>query len=168
MTTEKSWVDSPGNDLSTCIDFSRYPKTGIVEEILQKLILKAHEIPENFSVYRVIQRIVNESTKMSQSRQIGWRLAEFMAIGSILLDGHHVRLTGQDVERGTFSHRHHVLHDQEKHATCHVSLNNLAPIQGHYTVCNSPLSEFAALGFELGYSIANPNSLVIWEAQFGR
>jgi 2-oxoglutarate dehydrogenase E1 component len=105
---------------------------------------------------------------MLQERQVDWALAESMAIGSVLLDGHHVRLSGQDVERGTFSHRHHVLHDQEKDLAFHVPLNYLHSIQGHYTICNSSLSEFASLGFELGYSTTNPNSLIMWEAQFGK
>jgi 2-oxoglutarate dehydrogenase E1 component len=105
---------------------------------------------------------------MLQEREVDWALGESMAIGSVLLDGHHVRLSGQDVERGTFSHRHHVLHDQEKDLVFHVPMNYLSPTQGHYTICNSSLSEFAALGFELGYSTTNPNSLVIWEAQFGK
>jgi 2-oxoglutarate dehydrogenase E1 component len=105
---------------------------------------------------------------MLKDREVDWALAESMAIGSVLLDGHHVRLSGQDVERGTFSHRHHVLHDQEKDLQFHVPLNYLSSTQGHYTICNSSLSEFAALGFELGYSTTNPNSLVIWEAQFGK
>jgi 2-oxoglutarate dehydrogenase E1 component len=104
---------------------------------------------------------------MLQEREVDWALGETMALGSVLLDGHHVRLSGQDVERGTFSHRHHVLHDQEKDLVFHVPMNYLSSTQGHYTICNSSLSEFAAVGFELGYSTTNPNSLVIWEAQFG-
>jgi 2-oxoglutarate dehydrogenase E1 component len=78
-----------------------------------------------------------------------------------------VRLSGQDVERGTFSHRHHVLHNQAKDLDTLVPLNHLALNQAHYTVCNSSLSEFAVLGFELGYSLTNPNALIMWEAQFG-
>lgn len=81
--------------------------------------------------------------------------------------GIHVRLSGQDVERGTFSHRHHVLHDQKIDQKIYNPLNDLSETQAEYTVCNSSLSEYAALGFELGYSMVNPNSLVIWEAQFG-
>jgi 2-oxoglutarate dehydrogenase E1 component len=78
-----------------------------------------------------------------------------------------VRLSGQDVERGTFSHRHHVLHNQSKDLDTLIPLNALTVNQAHYTVCNSSLSEFAVLGFELGYSLTNPNALIMWEAQFG-
>ena len=79
----------------------------------------------------------------------------------------HVRLSGQDVERGTFSHRHHVLHHQDIDGSMYNALANLYPDQAPYTVCNSSLSEYGVLGFELGYSMTNPNALVIWEAQFG-
>ncbi len=83
------------------------------------------------------------------------------------MEGTHVRLSGQDVERGTFSHRHHVLHDQATYNNNFVPLNYLDPNQAQYTVCNSSLSEYAVLGFEHGYSLVNPNCLVMWEAQFG-
>lgn len=78
-----------------------------------------------------------------------------------------MRLSGQDVERGTFSHRHHVLHHQTEDGSQYNVLEDIYPHQAHYTVCNSSLSEYGVLGFELGYSMANPNSLVLWEAQFG-
>jgi len=105
---------------------------------------------------------------MLKDRQVDWALGESLAIGSILFNGDHVRLSGQDVERGTFSHRHHVLHDQAKDLHFYIPMNHLHPTQGRYTICNSSLSEFAVLGFELGYSITNPHSLIIWEAQFGK
>lgn len=104
---------------------------------------------------------------MIAKREADWALGEAFAMGSLLMEGTHVRLSGQDVERGTFSHRHHVLHNQEKDLETYVPLNNLSLNQAQYTVCNSSLSEYAVLGFELGYSLTNPNSLVIWEAQFG-
>jgi 2-oxoglutarate dehydrogenase E1 component len=97
---------------------------------------------------------------------IDWATAEALAIGSLLLEGTHVRLSGQDVERGTFSHRHAVLHDQTSN-TKFVPLNSLTEKQEFFEVTNTSLSEFAVLGFELGYSLENPNSLVMWEAQFG-
>jgi 2-oxoglutarate dehydrogenase E1 component len=94
-------------------------------------------------------------------------LGEAFAFGSLLLEGTHVRLSGQDVERGTFSHRHHVLHDQDRDLHTYVPLNHIDVSQAQYSVCNSSLSEYAVSGFELGYSLTNPNSLVMWEAQFG-
>lgn len=104
---------------------------------------------------------------MISNRTADWALGEAFAFGSLLIEGTHVRLSGQDVERGTFSHRHHVLHDQDKDLHTYVPLNHLTVNQAHYTVCNSSLSEYAVLGFELGYSLTNPNSLIMWEAQFG-
>lgn len=130
---------------------------------------------------------------MVEERQVDWALAEAMAFGSLLKEGIHVRLSGQDVERGTFSHRHHVLHHQKVDRATYKPLCNLYPDQAPYTVCNSSLSEFAVLGlfshfiqsifqnivlrdnfkmslsigFELGFSMTNPNALVCWEAQFG-
>lgn len=171
-------LDNLNSDLNLIISFHckgfftgrgpfSYPETGISEETLQSIGVKAHELPPGFHLHRGLKRVFENRAKMLQEREVDWALAESMGIGSVLLDGNHVRLSGQDVERGTFSHRHHVLHDQEKDLAFHVPMNYLHPTQGHYTICNSSLSEFAALGFELGYSTTNPNSLVIWEAQFG-
>jgi 2-oxoglutarate dehydrogenase E1 component len=104
---------------------------------------------------------------MVADNSVDWSIGEALAFGSLLKEGTHVRLSGQDVERGTFSHRHHVLHDQKIDQKIYNPLNDLAEGQAEYTVCNSSLSEYAVLGFELGYSMVDPNSLVIWEAQFG-
>ncbi|KAF9814051.1 hypothetical protein SFRURICE_004398 [Spodoptera frugiperda] len=104
---------------------------------------------------------------MVENRQVDWALGEAMAFGSLLKEGIHVRLSGEDVERGTFSHRHHVLHHQKVDKATYCSLCHLYPDQAPYTVCNSSLSEYAVLGFEVGYSMTNPNALVLWEAQFG-
>ncbi|NXW51851.1 OGDHL protein, partial [Nyctiprogne leucopyga] len=104
---------------------------------------------------------------MTKNRVVDWALAEYMAFGSFLKEGIHVRLSGQDVERGTFSHRHHVLHDQEVDKRTCVPMNHLWEQQAPYTVCNSSLSEYGVLGFELGFAMASPNALVCWEAQFG-
>lgn len=101
------------------------------------------------------------------NRTVDWALAEYMAFGSLLKEGIHVRLSGQDVERGTFSHRHHVLHDQNVDKRTCIPMNHLWPNQAPYTVCNSSLSEYGVLGFELGFAMASPNALVLWEAQFG-
>ncbi|CAF3663589.1 unnamed protein product [Rotaria socialis] len=164
---DKNWLDSPWKNFFTGKGPFPYPQTGVAEETLQNIAVKTHQLPDGFVLHRGLTRIFEGRNKLIQAREVDWALAESMAIGSVLLDGHHVRLSGQDVERGTFSHRHHVLHDQEKDLVFHVPMNYLSPTQGHYTICNSSLSEFAALGFELGYSTTNPNSLVIWEAQFG-
>lgn len=145
-----------------------YPDTGINEETLLKVANKFSEIPQNdFAVHPGLKRILQQRNKLVQARTADWAMGEALAFGSLLIEGTHVRLSGQDVERGTFSHRHHVLHNQEKDLHTLVPLNHLSVNQAHYTVCNSSLSEYAVLGFELGYSLTNPNSLVMWEAQFG-
>uniref|UniRef100_A0A8C8C6P3 2-oxoglutarate dehydrogenase complex component E1 n=1 Tax=Oncorhynchus tshawytscha TaxID=74940 RepID=A0A8C8C6P3_ONCTS len=104
---------------------------------------------------------------MVGQRVCDWALGEYMAFGSLLKEGTHIRLSGQDVERGTFSHRHHVLHDQNVDKRICIPMNHIAPNQAPYTVCNSSLSEYGVLGFELGFAMASPNALVLWEAQFG-
>jgi 2-oxoglutarate dehydrogenase E1 component len=112
-------------------------------------------------------RILKARSKaINEGQGIDWPTAEGLAFGSLLLEGKHVRLSGQDVERGTFSQRHAVLHDQVNEKQ-YIPLNDLRPGQAKFTVCNSSLSEFGVLGFEYGYSLVNPNSLILWEAQFG-
>uniref|UniRef100_A0AAX7VEZ0 2-oxoglutarate dehydrogenase-like, mitochondrial n=1 Tax=Astatotilapia calliptera TaxID=8154 RepID=A0AAX7VEZ0_ASTCA len=114
-----------------------------------------------------VSRILRGRADLVKSRQMDWALGEYIAFGSLLKDGIHVRLSGQDVERGTFSHRHHVLHDQEVDKRICVPMNHLWENQASYTVCNSSLSEYGVVGFELGFAMANPNALILWEAQFG-
>jgi 2-oxoglutarate dehydrogenase E1 component len=140
-----------------------YPDTGITEDLLLKIGNKFSEIPTtpDFVIHRGLKRILEARSKLIASRTADWALGEAFAFGSLLTEGTHVRLSGQDVERGTFSHRHHVLHDQNKDLNTLVPLNHVAVNQAQYTVCNSSLSEYAVLGFELGYSLTNPNSLVI-------
>ncbi len=101
-----------------------------------------------------------------EKKEVNWATAELLAYGSILAEGNIVRLSGQDVQRGTFSHRHAVLHDVETNDS-YSNLEHIQEDQGPFMIYNSLLSEYAVLGFEFGYSMANPNALVIWEAQFG-
>lgn len=127
--------------------------------------------PEHFEVHRNLSRILkNRGKTIAEGDQIDWSTAEALAFGSLLMEGNHVRVSGQDVERGTFSQRHAVLHDQNSNEN-YVPLKNL-PRDGDndvgpFTICNSSLSEFGALGFELGYSLVDPHLLTMWEAQFG-
>ena len=124
-------------------------------------------MPEGFNVHRTIKRFIDNRDKMIETGEgIDWATAEALAFGSLVLEGHPVRLSGQDVERGTFSQRHSVLYDQEDE-TRYIPLNNLGADQARYEVINSMLSEEAVLGFEYGYSLADPNALTLWEAQFG-
>ena len=146
-----------------------YPDTGVTEDVLKLVGDKYSEIPDNkvFPIHPVLKNTLKKRAKMIANREADWAIGEALAFGTLLLEGTHVRLSGQDVERGTFSHRHHVLHNQTKDLESYTPLNHLNLSQAQYTVCNSSLSEYAVLGFELGYSLTNPNSLIIWEAQFG-
>eukprot|EP00897_Mesotaenium_endlicherianum_P004573 jgi/Mesen1/4143/ME000218S03262 len=138
-------------------------------EILKEVGKKLAELPEGFTPHRGIKRVYEARRQAIESEKgVDWATAEALAFATLLVEGNHVRLSGQDVERGTFSHRHSVIHDQEtgaKHTPlCHILEKQPKDM---FTVSNSSLSEFGVLGFELGYSMENPNSLVLWEAQFG-
>jgi probable 2-oxoglutarate dehydrogenase E1 component DHKTD1 len=118
---------------------------------------------------RLAKMSATESSDTDRDRHIDWATAEALAFGSLLVEGHNVRLCGQDAGRGTFSHRHARLVDQLDQTTFATPLNHIRPPgqQGLFTVLNSPLSELAVLGFEYGYSVEDPNTLCVWEAQFG-
>lgn len=166
----KDWLDSPWSGFFEGKDPLKVSKTGIKEETLTHIGKRFSSPPPNaaeFVIHRGIERILKARMQMVESQTVDWALGEAMAFGSLLKEGIHVRLSGQDVERGTFSHRHHVLHHQLVDKATYRPLCNLYPDQAPYTVCNSSLSEFAVLGFELGFSMTNPNALVCWEAQFG-
>jgi len=136
-------------------------------ETLRKVGKALYTIPQDITLHPNIAKIIQFRQKVIESGQnIDWGTAESLAYGSLLLEGKHVRVSGQDCERGTFSHRHAVLHDQNSNKTFEP-LNNIDPEQAKFIVSNSSLSEFGVLGFELGYSLENPNFLVVWEAQFG-
>ncbi len=135
--------------------------------MLREIGEKITKVPEGFHVHRTIQRFLDNRAKAIESGEgIDWATAEALAFGSLLKEGHPVRLSGQDSERGTFSQRHSVLFDQQNEDR-YTPLNELAPDQGRYEVLNSMLSEEAVLGFEYGYSTAEPKALTLWEAQFG-
>uniref|UniRef100_A0AAY4D1K7 2-oxoglutarate dehydrogenase-like, mitochondrial n=1 Tax=Denticeps clupeoides TaxID=299321 RepID=A0AAY4D1K7_9TELE len=167
----RHWLDSPWPDFFTKEGEPRSmscPSTGLGEELLQHIGQIASTVPiEDFAIHAGVSRILRGRDDLLKKRQVDWALAEYMAFGSLLKEGIHVRLSGQDVERGTFSHRHHVLHDQEVDKRICVPMNHLWQNQAPYTVCNSSLSEYGVLGFELGFAMASPNALVCWEAQFG-
>ncbi len=134
---------------------------------LKEIGRKLTEVPKDFEVHRTIGRFLDNRRKMIESGEgIDWATGEALAFGSILMEGNPIRLSGQDSERGTFSQRHSVLYDQ-RDETRYIPLNNLGPQQANYEVINSMLSEEAVLGFEYGYSLAEPRALTLWEAQFG-
>ncbi|CAG8556204.1 14014_t:CDS:2, partial [Acaulospora colombiana] len=169
--TSREWLSSSWHGFLSPKELAEkitpsYP-TGSSLELLKHVGEVISSYPKNFHVHPGLNRILKARSKnIEEEKNIDWSTAESLAFGSLLIEGKHVRLSGQDVERGTFSQRHSVLHDQENESQ-YVPLNDLRPGQALYTVCNSSLSEFGVLGFELGYSLVNPNSLVLWEAQFG-
>ncbi len=141
--------------------------TGIDEAILKHVGKVVSSYPPDFNVHSNLARIMkNRGKAVEDGEGIDWSTAEALAFGSLALEKKHVRVSGQDVERGTFSQRHAVLHDQENERQ-YVPLNNLGGGQARFVICNSSLSEYGTLGFELGYSLVSPDTLTIWEAQFG-
>jgi len=148
-------------------DFEKSPETAISEETVKKIGEALTKVPADFKPLKQIQRLLKDrKEQFSGEKQFNWASGELLAYGSLLLEGKDVRMTGQDVRRGTFSHRHAVLFDAETNKPYHT-LNHISDEQAQMMIYNSLLSEYGVLGFEFGYSMANPNALVIWEAQFG-
>jgi 2-oxoglutarate dehydrogenase E1 component len=145
-------------------------KTGVQGKTLKAIAERFCRIPEKFNIHKKLGKIVEKRRAMVsgdiKKKTIDWGMAEHLAYGSLLVQGHDVRISGQDSCRGTFSHRHAVWFDQLD-ARRYVPLKRLKKEQGNFEICNSPLSEFGVLGFEYGYSTVPPKALVIWEAQFG-
>jgi 2-oxoglutarate dehydrogenase E1 component len=164
------WLDGrwAGLKVAQDQDDPRRGATGVDSEKLRDIGLKLCKIPKTFNVHRTMQRVLDARRKMIEEGQgIDWAMAEHLAFGTLLLEGFRVRLSGQDVQRGTFSQRHAVLVDQETEKR-YTPLNHLVKDQQvKIEVINSMLSEEAVLGFEYGYSLAEPNTLTLWEAQFG-
>jgi len=152
---------------STNEDFVQSPETGITAEVVAKVAKALTTIPDGFKPIKQIDNLLRERRKMFyETRVLNWAAGELLAYGSLLSENHIVRVSGQDVQRGTFSHRHAVLHDAETSAP-YNSLNHLEGEHEQLSIFNSLLSEYAVLGFEFGYGMANPTALVVWEAQFG-
>ena len=148
-------------------DFITSPVTAIKEEEVKKLFEGLMKWPEGFKPLKKVEKLIADKIKLfTDSQQIDWATAELMAYASLLTEGKDVRMSGQDVKRGTFSHRHAVLYDENTNEE-YNRLDHFAETQSPFRIYNSLLSEYAVLGFEYGYSMANPNALVLWEAQFG-
>lgn len=148
-------------------DFVASPITAISEADFDLLFHGLMKWPENFKPLRKVEKLLQDKIKLYQDEQkVDWATGELMAYGSLLVEGKDVRMSGQDVQRGTFSHRHAVLQDEQTNVS-YNRLNHFTETQSPLRIYNSLLSEYAVLGFEYGYSMANPNALVIWEAQFG-
>ncbi len=147
--------------------FETSPVTAISEEAFTKVFTGIMQWPEGFKPLRKVEKIIQDKIKLFDTEQkLDWASGELMAYGSIVAEGKDVRMSGQDVCRGTFSHRHAVLVD-ENNETDYNRLSRLGENTGKFRIFNSFLSEYGVLGFEYGFSMANPNALVIWEAQFG-
>jgi 2-oxoglutarate dehydrogenase E1 component len=151
---------------STYANFENTPVTGLDKSVLQDILDKMHEIPSSFKPLPKMKRLIEDKIKLVEADKLDWSIGELLAYGSILNEGKDVRMSGQDVKRGTFSHRHAVLFDSETNAQ-YNRLSKLSNEQGTFRIFNSLLSEFAVLGFEYGFSLATPHALNIWEAQFG-
>ncbi|MEO6730537.1 MAG: 2-oxoglutarate dehydrogenase E1 component [Ferruginibacter sp.] len=148
-------------------DFEASPVTAISENDFTLLFDGLMKWPADFKPLRKVEKLLQDKIKLyTEEKKIDWATGELMAYGSLLLEGKDVRMSGQDVKRGTFSHRHSVLYDENTN-TEYNRLNHFSETQAPFRIYNSLLSEYAVLGFEYGYSMANPNALVIWEAQFG-
>ncbi len=152
--------------ITTDEDFDSSPDTGIPQEMIDLLLKKLLTFPEGFTPLPQILKLTEAKKMLVEAGQIDWQFGELMAYGSILLEGKDVRMSGQDVKRGTFSHRHACVMDAKNYMEVN-RLENLKPGQGKFRIYNSLLSEYAVLGFEYGYAMASPDNLVIWEAQFG-
>jgi len=148
-------------------DFLASPVTAITKNEFTLLFDGLMKTPDNFKPLRKIEKLLNDKIKLlHDENKVDWATAELLAYGSLLVEGKDVRMSGQDVKRGTFSHRHACLRDEITNES-YNRLNHFTETQGPFRIYNSLLSEYAVLGFEYGYSMANPNALVVWEAQFG-
>ena len=161
------WLEGAWKGLKMAHGGARRGKTGVDVSVLQQIGASLTRVPDGFNLHRTIARQLEAKKKMFETGQgFDWATGEALAYGSLMMEGFGVRLSGQDSQRGTFSQRHSVLIDQENEDR-YTPLANLHPNQAPFEVVDSMLSEVAVLGFEYGYSQAAPNSLVLWEAQFG-
>ncbi|KAF1829787.1 2-oxoglutarate dehydrogenase, E1 component [Decorospora gaudefroyi] len=171
VPNSKEWLTSAWNGFKSPKELATevlpHLPTAVEDSQLKHIAEKIGNAPEGFNVHKNLKRILAGRTKtVTDGKNIDMATAEALAFGTLCMEGHHVRVSGQDVERGTFSQRHSVLHDQETEKTF-TPLQNLSEDQATFTISNSSLSEYGVLGFEYGYSLSSPNALVMWEAQFG-
>jgi len=166
-SNKADWLDGVWSGLSLPADDDRRGRTEVGLDKLRQIGRRITEIPANFEMHKTVQRVVEHRRKAIEEGQgVDWALAEHLAFGTLLDEGFNVRLSGQDSCRGTFSQRHSHFVEQQTEAR-YTPLNNIRPGQAHYEVIDSLLSEEAVLGFEYGYTLADPKTLTLWEAQFG-
>jgi 2-oxoglutarate dehydrogenase E1 component len=170
VSKQRDWLSSHWDGYKSEAQRSSIRDTGVDKTTLRQIGIAHCEVPEGFKIHPLLKKIFGERRQAIELGQgIDWSTAEALAFGTLLIEGKTVRLSGQDCERGTFSQRHAVWHNQEVEAV-YIPLNNLNvgdTEQARLQVCNSNLSEMAVLGFECGYSLESPDQLVLWEAQFG-
>jgi 2-oxoglutarate dehydrogenase E1 component len=160
---QEAWKNFPrakANQMRDTVD-TTYPREKLVS--IAKVI---SSLPEDRKFIRKISRLIEARKQMFESDKLDWSMAEHLAYGSLLEEGFNVRISGQDVERGTFSHRHAVVKVEDSEEEV-ILLNTISPNQGQFNIYNSLLSEYGVVGFDYGYAMASPNTLTIWEAQFG-
>ena len=161
------WFDGVWSRFKPEIGQDRRGVTGVDKKELISIGKKITDIPKNFNIHKTLVKIFENKRKMfTENQPIDWSTAELLAFGTLLNDGFSVRLSGQDSSRGTFSQRHSVLRNQDNHQRF-VPLQNISKNQKKFEVIDSLLSELGVLGFEFGYSLSEPETLVLWEAQFG-
>ncbi|KAL1323089.1 hypothetical protein HN51_068117 [Arachis hypogaea] len=165
----KDWLSANWTGFKSPDQLSPIRNTGVKIETLKKIGKSITTLPDNITPHRAVKKFYEQRVQMLESGEgIDWGFAEALAFATLIAEGNHVRLSGQDVERGTFSHRHAIIHDQQT-GVKYCPLDHVNPNQRKemFTVSNSTLSEYGVMGFEFGYSMENPHSLVMWEAQFG-
>ncbi len=164
--SELKWFDGAWSRFKPGLGKDKRGVSGVDKEKLKKIGNKIFNIPNSFNAHKTLKKVFDLRKKMFLSGKIDWSSAESLAIGTLLTEGFSVRLSGQDSGRGTFSQRHAILRNQENHDR-YVPANNIQNDQRKFEVIDSLLSELAVLGFEFGYSLSEPETLVLWEAQFG-
>ena len=165
--SELKWFDGAWSRFKPGLGKDKRGVSGVDKSKLVKIGKKISTIPNNFNVHKTLKRIFELRYQLFEKQdKIDWSTAETLAFGTLLTEGFSVRLSGQDSGRGTFSQRHAVLRNQDNHER-YIPLNNIQSGQKNFEIIDSLLSEFAVLGFEFGYSLSEPETLVLWEAQFG-
>jgi 2-oxoglutarate dehydrogenase E1 component len=165
--SELKWFDGAWSRFKPGLGKDKRGASGVEKKLLTEIGKKISKVPINFSIHKTLKKIFDLRLRaIEEGKGIDWTTAESLAFGTLLTEGFSVRLSGQDSGRGTFSQRHAVLRNQDNHER-YVPLNNISKGQKNFEIIDSLLSEFAVLGFEFGYSISEPETLVLWEAQFG-
>jgi 2-oxoglutarate dehydrogenase E1 component len=165
--SELKWFDGAWSRFKPGLGKDKRGASGVDKKVLIEIGKKITKVPLNFTIHKTLKKIFDARLKsVVEGKGIDWSTAESLAFGTLLAEGFSVRLSGQDSGRGTFSQRHAVLRNQDNHER-YIPLNNISNKQKNFEIIDSLLSEFAVLGFEFGYSISEPETLVLWEAQFG-